>query len=361
MVHRRLAGVCVLAVVVGTAAASHGQEAGGVWQRFQRDEVQLPAEQAAPPSSDRRIVTGTPRPTRPHELVAAGLLTAPGTSDALARAAADIEVFAGGRWVAQIGRFSDPPVLADLAALSLDDGDLEALRRCRVGACGVKLTPAMLGRLSRDVPWTSSELGARATAVFRSLLLERVLACATGGPGALDTYVDRPAPVDAAAEMSDLLATSAFLSGAPAALRPCRGRQSTTDGDVRHILYWTRESYGFKPTVTMVDLAIWRPETRRDVVVLVATQIYASHYVEASVAITVGVPEDRVAPPSLRLLFLHKARIDALRGGAPWLTRWGVGRRLRQRATDTLEHQRMRLEASAVPPADAAARQGGLP
>jgi hypothetical protein len=36
-------------------------------------------------------------------------------------------------------RFSDPPHESDLAALSLEDGELDDLRRCRAGSCDVKL------------------------------------------------------------------------------------------------------------------------------------------------------------------------------------------------------------------------------
>ena len=55
-----------------------------------------------------------------------------------------------GRYLDAIGRFSDPPQLSDLEALSLDDDDLTDLRRCRLGKCGVKRRLRRCARRSRQ-------------------------------------------------------------------------------------------------------------------------------------------------------------------------------------------------------------------
>jgi hypothetical protein len=44
--------------------------------------------------------------------------------------------------VPAIARFSDPPGLGDLDSLVLDDDDLNAIRRCRPGDCGLRLSDA---------------------------------------------------------------------------------------------------------------------------------------------------------------------------------------------------------------------------
>src|SRR4051812_45141665 len=41
--------------------------------------------------------------------------------------------------VLEIGTFSSPPNVGDVAALTLDDSDIRQLRHCRVGDCGVQL------------------------------------------------------------------------------------------------------------------------------------------------------------------------------------------------------------------------------
>ena len=50
-----------------------------------------------------------------------------------------IERIERGKTVRQIGRFSETPCVQDLAALTLDARDVESLRRCRPGDCGLQL------------------------------------------------------------------------------------------------------------------------------------------------------------------------------------------------------------------------------
>jgi len=45
--------------------------------------------------------------------------------------------------VVQIGRFSRPPTLDDLAALTVEAADFDS-RACRVGNCGVRLPAAVI-------------------------------------------------------------------------------------------------------------------------------------------------------------------------------------------------------------------------
>lgn len=346
MPHRRstVASACV--GVVALAVTGQGQSPNVGWQRFQRDELRLSAADVDEATSGR-IAAASPEPGRPHELVAAGAVVVRGRTSDLVRAAEDVDGFVRGHWVHQVGRFSETPTLDDLAVLTFDDGELAPLRHCRPASCAFKLGLDMLARFAGEVPWSSPDWRARAASSFKASLVARAAACAAGDPSAWPEYVDRPVAVRLAAETADLVASSALLSAVPAAMRPCAGPASAASDEVRHVRYWTREAFGFKPTITLVDLAVRRPATLGDAVLLVATQFYASHYFEASVAVTVGVEEPTASGPSLRLLFLQKARVDALRGGGSWLARWSVGRRIRQRVSDTLRLQRERVEASA--------------
>src|SRR6186713_2422777 len=51
----------------------------------------------------------------------------------------DIVTFRRSPTVTEIGRFSDPPRVADVAALTLDNEDFAAARDCRPGKCDLKL------------------------------------------------------------------------------------------------------------------------------------------------------------------------------------------------------------------------------
>ena len=54
----------------------------------------------------------------------------------------DIAAFKKGPPFLQVGRFSDPPRLNDLARLTFPDGDIDDLRTCVPGDCALKITRA---------------------------------------------------------------------------------------------------------------------------------------------------------------------------------------------------------------------------
>jgi hypothetical protein len=54
-------------------------------------------------------------------------------------------------YVLAIGRFSDPPAIQDLDRLTVDDGDLSAIRGCQRGDCSLKLSGAEIDRLRQTL------------------------------------------------------------------------------------------------------------------------------------------------------------------------------------------------------------------
>jgi hypothetical protein len=63
------------------------------------------------------------------------------------------------KFVPAIGRFSDPPRLSDLDDLTLDQGDLDAIQRCRPGDCGLKLAAGEIESLTAAVAPVSDPFG----------------------------------------------------------------------------------------------------------------------------------------------------------------------------------------------------------
>src|SRR5262245_61693913 len=60
--------------------------------------------------------------------------------------------FEDGTVVLRVGRFGEPPTLADVARLELEKNDVEALRACTPGDCDVK-TGAGLAELKAAIDW----------------------------------------------------------------------------------------------------------------------------------------------------------------------------------------------------------------
>lgn len=135
-------------------------------------------------------------------------------------------------YVQSIGRFSTPPQLADLATLTLDDGDVDDLKRCRPRRCRLKLAASELDELQRDQQVAGTDRTRVLQDAFRRLVLRRVQTYITSGQAALPDQDDRRAPVSLQATFASLLQQFAFLrqqlpdlrSEAPAVLETLRPR-----------------------------------------------------------------------------------------------------------------------------------------
>lgn len=113
---------------------------------------------------------------------------------------------AGGA-VLQIGTFSNPARVEDVAGLSLDERDFESLRRCRPRDCKMQLSAEALERFRRDVPWGSTGARAAADRMMRQVLVELVNRYRESGDGALMTYADGDRPLSLSDEFRSMVAS----------------------------------------------------------------------------------------------------------------------------------------------------------
>src|SRR5207253_2044071 len=118
--------------------------------------------------------------------------------------------FKRGADVLQIGRFSSPPGMDDLAALSLETQDLD-VRNCRVGSCDIRLPAATIVRFQREIDWKSPDADSRAAALFKHVLLDHVRAYWSGGPGRIVEYDDEKRPVHPVDDFNALLENSPYI------------------------------------------------------------------------------------------------------------------------------------------------------
>lgn len=280
---------------------------------------------------------------RTHEIAAFGSVRINAPPSDVALAALDIEHFGRSTNVTALGRFSSPPRLSDLDGLTLEDGDLESLRGCRVDRCGLKLSARMIDRLRASVDWEAPDWKARAADVVRELLLEQVTRYLGTGASSLEDAADGRHRVSAAAETGELLRGTSYLRTAAPELLAHLGPEARPLSDARHVVYWTLERFGYKPTLTVTDLTVYAPDASTSY--LLATQVFATHYIESAVSLTVAAAEPPGRPAGTTLLmFLGRSRVDALRGGFPWLARLAAGRQVRRRVEADLLHRKALVE-----------------
>lgn len=106
----------------------------------------------------------------------------------------NIEQFERGDNFRVTKKISSPPRLEDFAAMDLPDDDVVDLRRCRVGACELKLSEAALMRVRKEVDWSKPTARAAAEGLARRLAFDYVNGYLEGGNARLATYRDSGRP-----------------------------------------------------------------------------------------------------------------------------------------------------------------------
>jgi hypothetical protein len=250
-----------------------------------------------------------------------------------------------GPYQSSVGRFSDPPCIGDLRNLVLDDEDLMDLRRCRPGDCGLKLEDTEIKHMRQAISTAGPGWKAAALHAFRQTILARVERYLAEGHTAETSYHDQQTRVLLAREF-DTLATD-FASAQPwfVALTNYLATYPRGNGaDVESFFYWSKDSLGAKPIVSVTQVAMI--ESRDPAVpeaVVARKQVYASHYINASLSVTAVT----IAPDGSQryLVYLNHTRADVFDGMFGGLIRKTIERRLRREGPQALQTLRRRLES----------------
>jgi hypothetical protein len=250
------------------------------------------------------------------------------TGDALVQGVRRIEELKRGPYVLAIGRFSDPPVIDDLSGLSLDDEDLEAIRKCHPSACGVKLSGPEIERLRRAAEsgsdWKNSVQNA-----FRGLVLERLSAYRARGHEGIRPYQDTREPIDLKTEFSGILRNSPYLTERmPHFAAYLEGYPRIQAGAPESFFYWSKEKIGRKPVIMVTHVSIIHGENRLELpeVLVAGKQVFATHYLNGALALTAVVGAQNGTPRFL--VYLNRSRVDILGGMLGWIKRTLVEERL---------------------------------
>jgi hypothetical protein len=242
------------------------------------------------------------------EVAAFGAVRVDGDRSALLRQiAAEVGTRPKSGAVLEMGRFSRPPRLEDLAGLTLEESELAAVRECRPGNCGIKLARSAMERIHREVDGKTGDASARATQVLKQTLVDFTSAYMRGGTAEMTTYVDKEQPLDATAEFGKILTASPYLvEYAPELHHYAEAYPSASLTGARDEFYWCKDKYAPKPTVSVFHVVIWS-DPQRDFGVVVSKRVYASHYFRAGVEMLAVVD----APGGgVYLMDLYRARID---------------------------------------------------
>ena len=269
------------------------------------------------------------------------------TGDRLVAWIRDIAAFKKGPPVLQVGRFSDPPRLDDLARLTFPDGDIHDLRNCVPGDCALKITRA-------EMAAAQSQLAARPPAehqdVLRALLMQRVATYLASGFEAVAPYVNNEKKPPPALLFSTLVTEANFLPSQPAVAHgvetPHASNGRFKNGS-ESFLYWAKEHYGGKPIVSVIHVFVIPPQPGGPEVCIISKQIFATHYIDGWLGVTALARDP--ASGQAYFVYIVRSSVDVIQGFWGGIVRRVLQRRLKSEGVALMNGIRQRLERGLPP------------
>lgn len=252
-------------------------------------------------------------------------------------------------FVLAIGRFSDPPSRSDLEQLTLDEPDLDAIRRCRPGACGLMLSAGDIESLTAVVASAGAGWQDAAQRELRRLLTERVIQYRAGGLASLSPPADRKNPRSAADALSAIVERSPYLRKLPSVVAWLK-EDPRADSGVESFFYWSKEHYGRgKPVISVTHVGIVRPQSdhRLPAVLVAGKQIFATHYIEGGLGLTMILRD--ATNGTLYLAYVNRTQVDMLRGFFGGFVRGVLEGGVERQAPLIMRGLRTRLESGSPP------------
>jgi hypothetical protein len=251
-------------------------------------------------------------------------------------------------------RFSNPPTIDDVRELALDDQDLDDLRECRPGDCGVKLSAPEIVEIRQVIAAAGAGWREAAQSAFRRLIVNRARAYLTEGHRGAAPYYDHKAPVSPGEEFEKLSESMDYALVTPAGMGTyLRSFPRVNGTGIESFLYWSKETLGSgKPIIAITHVSLFPPGTPGRAELLAANptdaatvafkQVYATHYTTASLSVTRLTPAVGSAPRYLA--YTRRSRTDVLGGTLGGIIRRLIERRIRSEAPAALDGLRRRLE-----------------
>jgi hypothetical protein len=291
------------------------------------------------------IIVKLPKTAETREVAAFAIMRLDVPSEFFVEHVKDIVSFKKSDNALQIGKFSNPPQLKDLDGLTLDPADIEAIRRCRVKNCDVKMSARYIERFRTEVNWSGPEYRQRTTELMREMLLERVQAYLKGGDATLGEYNDKSYALSLPDEFRSLLAPTQYMyQYLPEFQKYLQNFPDSRPNGAESFIYWSKDKFGLKPVVSVTHVTIYKKPG--DTGVAIASKgIYADHYYEASLGLTAYINSQSSQPSHTYLIYVNRSRTDALRGLFGGFKRSLINGSLRDGARKSMEAIKLRLEA----------------
>jgi hypothetical protein len=277
--------------------------------------------------------------TDTREVAVAGAVRVNGMREMLIDRYRDVDVLKQSPIVLDASRFSPAPQASDLIRVPFEDRSLD-LRTCRPGDCQVRLSATDIARFQRDVNWQSAEWRTQSAAIWREVLAGYAAAYLGKGRAGLPEYVNKPESLSVASELALLIGEYGVLTAySPELHAYLKDFGPSSPAGAEHMLYWTKEDFGVRPIFRISHQMIVRT-TRMPCALIVTNQVYADHYLDAALGVTIAVDAGR----DFYMIAMNRARTRSLSGLLRRLVRSTVQSRSRDGMRKMLTATKIAIE-----------------
>jgi hypothetical protein len=256
----------------------------------------------------------------PDEVFVFGSVYVQSTPEKYLKLASDIDELRKLPSYLAIRKFSDPPQLSDFAGFTFEPDDIKQLKNCEPGKCNVQLPADAMDTFKKSVNWSTPDAATQANQLGQKMAFEALQRYTQGGNSALGTYMDKHHPAVVADTFASLLSRSKALPVyLPELRRYLLEYPQAPSENIQSELYWEKVNFGLKPTLRVVQAIIYRgPRSTDPAYAIAEKQLYASHYFETALDLTVCVRDQENPDRGFYLITLkgsQQAGLTGLKGG----------------------------------------------
>lgn len=250
----------------------------------------------------------------PDEVFVFGAVYVEATPESYLELASDLDALRKLPSYLAIQSFSNPPQLSDLDAFVLDQRDIKELKNCEAGHCQMQLPTEAIEDFQHSIDWSAPDAADRVNRLAQRMALQALLDYMQGGNTALGAYRDKNHPAAVAETFAELIERCKALPVYLPELNEYLLEYPKAKSDnVQTGFYWEKVNFGLKPTFRIVQRIVYRQADAKVPVYAVAEkQLYASHYFETALDLTVCVKDAQ--RPGFYLITLKGSKQAGLTG-----------------------------------------------
>jgi len=248
-------------------------------EAFFRQSIGLTDDQIAAIRNGQAIAKAVPSRI-PDEIFLFGAVYIHAAPEAYLRFARDFDRLRKLPSYLALGEFNNPPQLSDLKGFSFDNEDIQALRRCKPGACLIQAPASSIEDFHRSIDWSASDVNAQVNELSRKTALQFLLAYQQDGNQVFGIYNDKRKPTEVAQQFTYMLSYyNALTERLPEFYQYLLSYPNAKPASVENTFYWAKVKFGLKPTLRIVHVVTMRGNPADEVAYAIAEkQLYSSHY-----------------------------------------------------------------------------------